>query len=49
MYGIHIKPQNDPFVRTVELAMTAVEGIISGAYLVDTLPLCECLALGGDE
>jgi hypothetical protein len=38
VYGIQIQDQNDPYVRTVESAMTGVEAMVMGAYPVDLFP-----------
>jgi hypothetical protein len=41
MYGIKIKPTNDPFVAAVKIALGAfLEGLVPGAFLVDTIPIC---------
>lgn len=39
MYGLEANPVNDPLVHLVELAMESLEGLTSGAYLVDLFPI----------
>lgn len=41
-YGIDVLPVNDPFIDTAEKAISGLsEAGVTGAYLVDVLPLCE--------
>jgi len=39
VYGIQVQHHDDPYVRKLEIALSAVEGIIAGAYLVDMFPI----------
>ena len=40
VYGLNIKPINDPFVQAAEDGLIVSEGLIAGAYLVDAFPIC---------
>lgn len=44
-YGIDVLPEDDPYVVTAEAALQALAASTNaGAYLVDTLPICEHLS-----
>lgn len=39
-YGIKILPENDPYIKTAEEAMSRLsEAVIPGSFLVDFLPM----------
>ena len=43
-YGIDVQPKNDPYIATAETALHAMSMAgNAGAYLVDYIPLRECL------
>jgi len=39
VYGFHIKPTNDPYVKAAQEVVEAVEGTAPGAFLVDAFPI----------
>ena len=39
------QPINDPMVKLVEIAMTSLEALSSGKFLVDLIPACDDLLL----
>jgi len=44
VYGITILSENDPLVKTAEEALDVqLRALVPGAYLVDTIPLCEII------
>ena len=39
-YGIHVKPENDPYVHIAEEALKAIgEAGVPGRFIVDMIPL----------
>ena len=46
MYGIRIRPKDDPYIQVAQKALEGISAAGSpGTFLVDTIPMCESLTI----